>query len=116
MWRDLPTFTPEHVHGLLIKHHNTVKVLLGINPQVLNHLFQKPGVDVSVISTSQKILGFWIKLLPGDIVLADRGFSISDSVGLMQAQLHIPLQKDKVNYQNSKYMKQERYSKCQDSR
>ena len=29
-------------------------------------------------------------LLPGDIVLADRGFDISDSVGMMQARLHIP--------------------------
>lgn len=27
----------------------------------------------------------------GDIVLADRGFDISDSVGLMQAKLHIPV-------------------------
>ena len=30
------------------------------------------------------------KLLPGDIVLADRGFDISDSVAMMQARLHIP--------------------------
>ncbi len=30
-------------------------------------------------------------LIPGDdIVLADRGFSISDSVAMMQASLHIP--------------------------
>ena len=29
-------------------------------------------------------------LLPGDVVLADRGFDISESVGLMQARLHIP--------------------------
>ena len=30
------------------------------------------------------------KLIPGDIVLADRGFDIAESVGMMQAQLHIP--------------------------
>ena len=30
------------------------------------------------------------KLLPGDAVLADRGFDIADSVGAMQAMLHIP--------------------------
>jgi hypothetical protein len=30
------------------------------------------------------------KLLPGDIVLADRGFDIADSVGYYQARLHIP--------------------------
>ena len=29
-------------------------------------------------------------LLPGDVVLADRGFDIADSVGMMQATLHIP--------------------------
>ena len=28
-------------------------------------------------------------LLPGDIVLADCGFDISESVGFMQAKLHI---------------------------
>ena len=30
------------------------------------------------------------KLLPGDVVLADHGFDIADSVGAMQAKLHIP--------------------------
>ncbi len=29
-------------------------------------------------------------MLPGDIVLADRGFNISDSIGMMQAKLHLP--------------------------
>ena len=33
---------------------------------------------------------FLDKLLPGDIVLADRGFDISDSVGTVHARLHIP--------------------------
>ena len=32
----------------------------------------------------------WPELLPGDIVLADRGFDIAESVGLKQARLHIP--------------------------
>ena len=31
-----------------------------------------------------------MKLLPGDIVLADRGFDIADSVGMYQAKLHLP--------------------------
>lgn len=34
--------------------------------------------------------GILDKLLPGDIVLADRGFDITESVGMMQAKLHIP--------------------------
>ncbi len=29
-------------------------------------------------------------LLPGDVVLADRGFNIAESVGVMQTKLHIP--------------------------
>ncbi len=29
-------------------------------------------------------------MTPGNIVLADRGFDILDSISLMQAQLHIP--------------------------
>ena len=72
------------------KHHNTVKVLLGTTPQ---------GV-VSFVSdtwegrTSDKYItehcGILNKLLPGDVVLADRGFDIGDSVGMMQARLHIP--------------------------
>ena len=34
--------------------------------------------------------GILDKLLPGDVVLADRGFDIKESVGMMQAKLHIP--------------------------
>ena len=34
--------------------------------------------------------GILSHLLPGDVVLADRGFAISESVGMMQARLHIP--------------------------
>ena len=34
--------------------------------------------------------GILRKLLPGDIVLADRGFDIAELVAMMRAQLHIP--------------------------
>ena len=30
------------------------------------------------------------KLLPGDVILADRGFDIAESVGAMRAKLHVP--------------------------
>lgn len=72
------------------KHHNTVKYLIGITPQG----------TVSYISdgwggrTSDKYLTEHCSLLnnlvPGDTVLADRGFDISDSVGLYCSTLKIP--------------------------
>ena len=61
------------------KHHNTVKYLIGVIPQG----------TVSFISegwggrTSDKYLmeqcSLLTHLVPGDLVLADRGFDISDS-------------------------------------
>ena len=72
------------------KHHNTIKVLIGITPQG----------NISFVSeawggrTSDKYLtehcGFLEFLVPGDMVMADRGFTISYSVGLKQAKLTIP--------------------------
>ena len=72
------------------KHHNTIKVLIGITPQG----------NISFVSeawggrTSDKYLtehcGFLEFLVQGDMVMADRGFTISDSVGLKQAKLTIP--------------------------
>ena len=72
------------------KHKNTVKILLGIAPQVLISFVS----DTWEGRVSDKYLmdhcGLLKKLLPGDIVLADRGFDISESVGMMQATLHLP--------------------------
>ena len=71
------------------KHHNTIKVLIGITPQgVISYVSQAWGGR-----TSDKYLtehcGLLSKLMPGDVVLADRGFDIADSVGMRQAKLHI---------------------------
>ncbi len=72
------------------KHHNTVKILLGITPQgVICYVSEAWGGRVSDKFITEHC-GILKKLTPGDVVLADRGFDISDSVGLMQATLHIP--------------------------
>ena len=72
------------------KHHNTVKYLIGITPQG----------TVSFISdgwggrTSDKYITEHCSLLrnlvPGDTVLADRGFDITDSVGFYCSTLKTP--------------------------
>lgn len=72
------------------KHHNTVKILLGIAPQGVVSFVSEPwGGRVSDKYLTDHC-GILDKLLPGDIVLADRGFDITESVGMMQAKLHIP--------------------------
>lgn len=72
------------------KHHNTVKFLIGITPQgVISYI--SPGYGGRA---SDKYItgdcGILDNLLPGDVVLADRGFDISEDVALMFAEVKIP--------------------------
>ena len=72
------------------KQHNTVKVLLGITPQgTISFVSEAWGGRVSDKCLTESC-GILQNLLPGDLVLADRGFNIAESVGIMQARLHIP--------------------------
>ena len=72
------------------KHHNTIKVLIGITPQGSISFVSKAWGG----RTSDKFLtencGLMNKLLPGDLVMADRGFTIHDIVALKRAELAIP--------------------------
>ena len=72
------------------KSHNTAKVLIGITPQGTISYVSKPygGRTSDVYLTENS--GILKNLLPGDVVLADRGFTIGDSVGLYCAELKIP--------------------------
>ncbi|XP_077355426.1 uncharacterized protein LOC144003248 isoform X2 [Festucalex cinctus] len=72
------------------KHHNTVKFLVGIAPQgVITFVSDAWGGRSSDkhITENCSILK---NILPGDVVLADRGFTIEDSVSLYCAELNIP--------------------------
>ena len=72
------------------KHHNTAKMLLGIAPQgVVSFVLECWGGRVNDKHLTEHS-GILRKLSPGDIVLADRGFDIAESVAMMQAQIHIP--------------------------
>ena len=71
------------------KHHNTVKVLLGTTPQgVISYVSEIWGGRVSDKHITAHC-GILDKIIPGDVILADRGFDIADSVGVMQGCLHI---------------------------
>ena len=72
------------------KSHNTVKVLIGITPQGSVCFVSKAWGG----RTSDKYLtehcGMRKNLRPGDLVMADRGFTIEENLSLYQAKLAIP--------------------------
>ena len=72
------------------KHHNTVKFLIGIAPQgVISFISKAWGGRASdkFVTENCNILN---NLLPGDIVLADRGFDIGESTALYCASVKFP--------------------------
>lgn len=72
------------------KHHHTIKYLIGITPQgSVSYISNGWGGRVSDKFITEHS-GFLNKLLPGDLVLADRGFDVSDSVGSVCAEVKIP--------------------------
>lgn len=72
------------------KHHNTVKFLIGITPQGAISFISKAWGG----RTSDKFItencGFLDKISAGDLVLADRGFDLSDSMALLSAYIKVP--------------------------
>ena len=72
------------------KHHNTVKFFIAISPTgAIIFLSKCWGGRISDKSLT-KNCGFYHHLLPGDLILADRGFNISEDLALHGASLVIP--------------------------
>lgn len=72
------------------KHHNTLKFLVGITPYgAISFLSKCWGGRVSDKELTQKS-GFYDNLEYDDLVLADRGFLISEELSLHGASLAIP--------------------------
>ena len=64
------------------KKHNTVKFLIGITPQGSVAFISKGwGGRASDVYITENC-GLLTKLLPGDMILADRGFTVQDTAGL----------------------------------
>uniref|UniRef100_A0A3Q4MLM2 Zgc:113019 n=1 Tax=Neolamprologus brichardi TaxID=32507 RepID=A0A3Q4MLM2_NEOBR len=71
------------------KSRHTMKYLIGITQGTISFISKGWGgcaSDKQIAETS----GFLQKLSPGDMVLAERGFDIKESVALMRATLKIP--------------------------
>ena len=78
------------------KKHNTVKFLIGITSQgSVAFISNRWGGRVSDVYLTEHC-GLLENLLPGDVVLADRGFTIEDSAGMYCSEVkHPPFTKGK---------------------
>ena len=72
------------------KHHNTVKYLVSITPQGTVSFISKGYGGRASDKYITENCGYLKKLFPGDVVLADRGFNVEDSVAYRGATLNIP--------------------------
>ena len=72
------------------KHHNTVKFQTNTIPQgsiaYISNGWGGRASDVHITEHCDLLR----KLLPGDVILADRGFTIQESAGLYSAEVKLP--------------------------
>ncbi|XP_041835129.1 uncharacterized protein LOC121635838 [Melanotaenia boesemani] len=81
-----------HIESLsdLKARAHTMKYLVGITPQGQISFLSKGWGGQASDKYITENCGLLNKLLPGDVVLADRGFDIKESLGMMCAEVQIP--------------------------
>ncbi len=72
------------------KSQNTVKYLIATTSQGTISFISKRWRGSSSDKYTTENCGIFSKLIPGDVVLADRGFTMEESFGLHGAALEIP--------------------------
>ncbi len=72
------------------KHHNTAKYLIGIAPQGSIIFLSKGWGGRTSDQFLTELCGFLEKLLPNDLILADRGFTIGEMLEAICCVLGIP--------------------------
>lgn len=72
------------------KHHNTVKFLIGITPQGIVSFISKAWGGRTTDKHLTENCNILNNLLPGDVVMADRGFNIEESTATYCATVKIP--------------------------
>ena len=72
------------------KQSNTAKLLLGISPQGLISFISNAWGGRASDKYIAENSGLLCKILPGDELLADRGFNIHESVGVYRAEGVVP--------------------------
>jgi len=107
---DMPTkFEARSITYSNYKKHNTVKFLIGITPcGSISFLSQCWGGKVSDKTLTQEC-DFLHHLEPGDVVLADRGFTIESDLAVYGAKLEIPAftrGKNQLSQREVEYSKQ----------
>ncbi|XP_067941879.1 uncharacterized protein [Watersipora subatra] len=73
------------------KHYHSVKYLIGIAPQGAITFISTGWVGRTSDKHITEKSGILENLLPGDVVMVDRGFTIEESVSFYQAELAIPV-------------------------
>ena len=72
------------------KKHNTLKVLVGIAPNGMITFLSKAWGGRASDNYITKTSGFLDLIEPGDLIMADRGFTIREDLMLRNATLYIP--------------------------